>query len=71
MEGEVGEIEGFGLFRRYADEVGASILWADAAMMVATVLASRAVGLIPSASDCALVGAIAAYAGLLTVYSFQ
>ena len=61
----------FGLFRRYADEVGASILWADAAMMVATVLASRAVGLIPSASDCALVGAIAAYAGLLTVYSFQ
>lgn len=60
----------FGLFRRYADEMGASILWADAAMMVATVLAARAVAALPSASDAALVGAIAAYAGLLVVYSF-
>lgn len=57
------------LFRRYADEMGMSILWVDALMMLATVLVAHGA----SASkpfDVAGAAAIAAYVGLLVVYSF-
>ena len=57
------------LFRRYADEMGASILVADAAMMVATVLVAHGLTRL-RADDAAAAGAIAAYVGLLVVYSF-
>lgn len=58
------------LFRRYADEMGWNVLWADALMMVATVvvahvLARRSV----SVADATLIGASAAYVGMLLVYS--
>ena len=59
-----------GLFRRYANEMGASILLADAAMMACTVLATRGVGRFLSPSDAGFVGAIAAYVGMLVVHSF-
>lgn len=58
------------LFRRYADEMGVHILWADASMMVATVLVAHALSRTLSTNDTALVGAIAAYVGMLVVYSF-
>lgn len=59
------------LFRRYADEMGANILWADATMMVATVgLAHWLQRSRISSNDTAFVGALAAYVGMLVVYSF-
>ena len=57
------------LFRRYADEMGASILVADAVMMVATVLVAHGLARL-RADDAAAAGAIAAYVGMLVVYSF-
>lgn len=58
-----------GLFRRYAEEMGASVLWADALMCVSTVLLARGLARL-STSDTAAIGAVAAYVGLLVVYSF-
>lgn len=58
------------LFRRYAAEMGVHILWADAAMMVATVLTAHMLSRRLSTPDTAFVGAAAAYVGLLVVYSF-
>ena len=57
------------LFRRYAEEMGAHILWADAAMMVATVLAAHGLSRL-TADASAFVGVVSAYLGLLLVYSF-
>lgn len=57
------------LFGRYAGEMGGHILWADAVMMVSTVLAYRVLSGL-SVNDAAFVGALSAYVGLLVVYSF-
>lgn len=57
------------LFRQYASEMGASILWADAAMMIATVLVAHQLTRV-STDDTVFLGAVAAYVGLLVVYSF-
>ena len=57
------------LFKEYADEMGAHVLWADASMVIATVLISQAL-LTIDARDTALLGTISAYIGLLTIYSY-
>lgn len=57
------------LFRRYAQGGGANILWVDALMMVATVLVARQLSGL-STSAVRFVGALAAYVGMLLVYSF-
>lgn len=57
------------LFQRYASEMGMNILWADAVMMVLTVLATHAISHLPS-NDAAALGAVSAYVGILLVYSF-
>lgn len=57
------------LFRRYADEMGASILVADALMMIFTVLLAHHLASL-SSRDLAFAGAVAAYVGLLAVHSF-
>ena len=57
------------LFRRYAAEMRWHVLWADALMMVLTVLSAHAVSYLP-ANDAALVACVAAYVGLVLVHSF-
>lgn len=57
------------LFRRYANEMGMNILWADAAMMICTVLVARLISNLSSDATAAL-GSVAAYVGMLVVYSF-
>ena len=58
------------LFRRYADEMGMHILWADALMMLATVALAHVLLTHVETGDAAFAGAVAAYVGLLVVYSF-
>jgi hypothetical protein len=58
------------LFRDYADENGAHILWVDALMLVLTIAVARAVSRWLSVDAAAAAAAVAAYAGLLVVYSF-
>lgn len=59
------------LFKQYASEMGAHILWADAAMMIATVLVARQLmNVSKNNNDTAFLGVVAAYVGLLVVYSF-
>jgi len=55
------------LFRRYASEMGVKILIADAIMMVATLLLARQLS---GRNDLWFLGLVAAYVGLLVVYSF-
>ncbi len=56
-----------GLFKRYANEMGVSILIADAIMMVATLLLAKQ---LTGRKDLWFLGAVAAYVGMLVVYSF-
>ena len=57
------------LFRRYAAEMRWHVLWADALMMLLTVLGMHAVSYL-TANDAALVACVAAYVGLVLVHSF-
>ena len=57
------------LFRRYADELGATILVVDASMLILTILTMHAISFC-SVNNSAAFGAIAAYVGMLVVYSF-
>lgn len=57
------------LFKRYGEEMKQSILWADALMMVSTLLGAHLVAKIPR-SDGLVIAFISAYVGLLVTYSY-
>lgn len=57
------------LFKEYADEMGIHILWADATMMLSTVVTARALSKL-NTQDSLFAGLVGSYLGLLTVYSF-
>lgn len=58
------------LFRKYAEEMGVYILWADGAMIISTLLVARLVLPRLSKRDVVALGGTIAYILLLTVHSY-